>query len=81
MNELLLSLPNSVTSQLLRHALQVELPQGTVLHEAYERPQFAYFPLRGVCSIMTRTRTGHAVETGMLGNESCTGATISDGTG
>ncbi|MGI4758719.1 MAG: Crp/Fnr family transcriptional regulator [Janthinobacterium lividum] len=75
MNYLLSSLPNSMRHHLLRHAVQVEVTQGTVLHEPYEQPRFAYFPLRGVCSMMTRTRSGHAVETGMLGSESCTGAT------
>ncbi len=75
MNGFLASIPASVRTNLLRHAVKLELSCKTVLHEPYEQPQYAYFPLTGVCSVVTRTKSGHAVETAMLGDESCTGAT------
>lgn len=74
MNRFLNSLPDAITQHLLRRAEKVELPRGAMLHEPYRHPRYAYFPLTGVCSVVTRTSDGHAVETGMIGDEGCTAA-------
>jgi CRP-like cAMP-binding protein len=72
-NRILLALPDA-EYQTLRPCLSlVELPAQTTLHEPGERLEFAYFPNRGLISLLVVTREGKTVEVGMVGDEGLIG--------
>lgn len=72
-NHILLSLPES-EYQALRLSLSfVHMPHHASLHEPGERIEFAYFPNRGLVSLVVATRGGKTVEVGVIGNEGLVG--------
>src|ERR1700730_1641702 len=55
------------------HLEYVELPNHLVLHEAGSGLEFAYFPNRGLISLVVAMQDGRTAEAGVVGNEGFTG--------
>ncbi|MGH9545016.1 MAG: Crp/Fnr family transcriptional regulator [Terriglobales bacterium] len=55
------------------HLEYVELTNHLILHEAGEELEFAYFPNRGLISLVVEMEDGRSVEAGVVGNEGFTG--------
>jgi CRP-like cAMP-binding protein len=72
-NRILLSLPES-EYKILRPALTfVQMPHHASLHEPGEKIEFAYFPNRGLVSLVVAMREGKTVEVGVVGSEGLIG--------
>jgi CRP-like cAMP-binding protein len=72
-NKLLLSISDSDYGSLRPHLEYVGLPNHLVLHEAGGKLEFAYFPNRGLISLVVVMRDGKTAEAGIVGNEGFTG--------
>jgi CRP-like cAMP-binding protein len=78
-NAVLLSIPD-VEFDVLRPQLEfVSLPQRTILHEANQKLQTAFFLNTGMVSVVFTTRTGESVEVGVVGKEGFTPIPIAAG--
>ena len=78
-NNLLLSLPNHEFEQ-VRPALEfLDLPDHLKLHEPGQNVQYAYFPNRGMISLVVVTEDGRTVEVGVVGREGFAGAALAVG--
>ena len=73
-NQILTGLPHSEFHTLRPSLEGVELPAGMSLHEATQRVEFAYFPNRGLVSLIVAMKDGKAVEVGVVGEEGLIGA-------
>jgi hypothetical protein len=71
-NVILLSMVDSDYSSLRPHLEYVELPNHLVLHEAGRKLEFAYFPNRGLISLVVAMKDGKTAEAGVVGNEGFT---------
>ena len=71
-NAILLSTSDSDYSSLRPHLDYVNLPDHLVLHEA-GKVEFAYFPNRGLISLVVVMKDGRTAEAGIVGNEGFTG--------
>jgi CRP-like cAMP-binding protein len=58
------------------HLRSVNLPQGTILHEAGEAITFIYFPLSGMVSMLAVLKSGEAIEAGIVGPEGYVGGYV-----
>jgi CRP-like cAMP-binding protein len=72
-NTILLSISDSDYSSLRPHLEYVSLPNHLVLHEAGGKLEFAYFPNRGLISLVVVMKDGKTAEAGIVGNEGFTG--------
>jgi CRP-like cAMP-binding protein len=72
-NIILLSIDDSDYSSLRPHLEYVSLPNHLVLHEAGGKLEFAYFPNRGLISLVVVMKDGKTAEAGIVGNEGFTG--------
>jgi CRP-like cAMP-binding protein len=72
-NKLLLSISDSEYNSLRPHLEYVRLPNHLVLHEAGGRVDFAYFPNKGLVSLVVVMKDGKTAEAGVVGNEGFTG--------
>ena len=54
------------------HLELVHLPRARVLCEVGDTPEYVYFPLSGVISLLSSTDAGEVIEVGMVGNEGTT---------
>src|SRR5271165_5909952 len=72
-NIILLSISDSDYSSLRPHLEYVSLPNHLVLHEAGGKLEFAYFPNRGLISLVVVMKDGRTAEAGIVGNEGFTG--------
>jgi CRP-like cAMP-binding protein len=72
-NIILLSISDSDYSSLRPHLEYVCLPNHLVLHEAGGTLEFAYFPNRGLISLVVVMKDGQTAEAGIVGNEGFTG--------
>src|ERR1700683_3527659 len=72
-NIILLSISNNDYSALRPHLEYVSLPNHLVLHEAGRKLEFAYFPNRGLISLVVVMKDGRTAEAGIVGNEGFTG--------
>jgi CRP-like cAMP-binding protein len=78
-NNLLLSLPDHEFEQ-VRVALEyLDLPDHLNLHQPGEDVQYAYFPNRGMISLVVVTEDGRTVEVGVVGREGFSGAALAVG--
>lgn len=68
-NVILLSISDSEYSLFRPHLEYVELPSHLVLHEAGAKLEFAYFPNRGLISLVVAMEDGKTAEAGVVGNE------------
>ncbi len=78
-NIILLSISDVDFSSLRPHLEYVTLPNHLVLHEAGGRLEFAYFPNRGLISLVVVMEDGQTAEAGLVGNEGFTGTPASVG--
>jgi CRP-like cAMP-binding protein len=72
-NKILLSISDSDYGSLRSHLEYVRMPNHLVLHEAGGRLEFAYFPNRGLISLVVVMKDGRTAEAGVVGNEGFTG--------
>jgi CRP-like cAMP-binding protein len=72
-NIILLSISDSEYSALRPHLKSVSLPNHLVLHEGGGKLEFAYFPNRGLISLVVVMKDGRSAEAGIVGNEGFTG--------
>ncbi len=72
-NVILLSMVDSDYNSLRPHLEYVEFPNHLILHEAGRRLEFAYFPNRGLISLVVAMKDGRTAEAGVVGNEGFTG--------
>jgi CRP-like cAMP-binding protein len=72
-NIILLSISDSDYSLLRPHLEYVSLPNHLVLHEAGGKQEFAYFPNRGLISLVVVMKDGRTAEAGIVGKEGFTG--------
>jgi CRP-like cAMP-binding protein len=73
-NIILLSSSESDYSSLRPHLEYVSLPNHLVLHEPGEKLEFAYFPNRGLISLVVVMKDGKTAEAGIVGKEGFTGS-------
>jgi len=78
-NILLLSMSDGDYSSLRPHLQYVSLPSHLVLHEAGGKLESAYFPNRGLISLVVIMRDGRTAEAGVVGNEGFTGISVAVG--
>ncbi|MGA9814315.1 MAG: Crp/Fnr family transcriptional regulator [Terriglobales bacterium] len=72
-NAILLSISDIEYSLFRPHLEYVELPGHLVLHEAGGTLEFAYFPNRGLISLVVAMEDGKTAEAGVVGKEGFTG--------
>jgi CRP-like cAMP-binding protein len=72
-NIILLSVVESDYGSLRPHLEYVELPNHLILHEAGGKLEFAYFPNRGLISLVVAMKDGKTAEAGVVGSEGYTG--------
>jgi CRP-like cAMP-binding protein len=72
-NVILLSASDSDYASLRDGLEHMELPNHLVLHKASEKLQFAYFPNRGLISLVVTMADGKTAEAGVVGKEGFTG--------
>ena len=72
-NKILLSISDGDYSSLRPHLEYVRLPNHLVIHEAGAKLKFAYFPNRGMISLVVVMKNGKTAEAGIVGNEGFTG--------
>ncbi len=72
-NKILLSVPDSDYCSLRPYLEYVSLPNHLVVHEAGGKLDFAYFPNRGLISLVVVMKNGKTAEAGIVGNEGFTG--------
>ncbi len=72
-NIILLSTSDSDYNSLRPHLEYVGLPNHLVLHDGGGKLEFAYFPNRGLISLVVVMKDGRTAEAGIVGNEGFTG--------
>ena len=79
LNKILQSISDSDYNSLRPHLEFVSLPNHLVLHEAGGTLEFAYFPNRGLISLVVVMKDGKTAEAGIVGNEGFTGTAAAVG--
>ncbi len=72
-NLILLSISDSDYGSLRPYLEYVSLPNHLILHEVGGKLEFAYFPNRGLISLVVVMKNGGTAEAGIVGNEGFTG--------
>ena len=72
-NKILLSISDNEYNTVRPHLEYVRLPNHLVLHESGGKLEFAYFPNRGLISLVVVMKDGKTAEAGVVGNEGFTG--------
>jgi CRP-like cAMP-binding protein len=72
-NILLLSITDNDFRSLRPHLEYLDLPNHLILHEANDKLKFAYFPNRGMISLVVAMKDGKTAEAGIVGKEGFTG--------
>jgi CRP-like cAMP-binding protein len=78
-NLILRSTSDSDYISLRPHLEYVSMPNHLVLHEAGGKLEFAYFPNRGMISLVVVMKDGRTAEAGIVGNEGFTGTAAAAG--
>src|SRR5438105_10872844 len=78
-NKILLSIPESEYRHLSSHLEPFDLVPHEIIHESSHQLQFAYFPNRGLISLVVATEDGKTVEAGMVGSEGVAGVAAAVG--
>jgi CRP-like cAMP-binding protein len=73
-NLLLSSLSSGTRASLLKHAHAVELPTHTVLFAESSTPNYAYFLMSGLASVVTTMPNGDSAEISFIGREGLAGS-------
>jgi len=80
-NRMLLSASDNDYSLLRPHLEYISLPNHLVIHEAGAKLEYAYFPNRGLISLVVVMKDGKTAEAGITGNEGFTGTPAAVGLG
>jgi CRP-like cAMP-binding protein len=72
-NVILLSIVDDDYTYIRPHLEYIELPNHLVIHEAGSKVEFAYFPNRGLISLVVEMKDGKTAEAGVVGKEGFTG--------
>ncbi|MDT5293786.1 MAG: hypothetical protein QOJ76_666 [Acidobacteriota bacterium] len=75
-NRLLAALSRMEYERLVPHLERVHFPQGKVLYEVGDLVRRAYFPMRGMISLLSITKDGGTTEVAMVGREGVVGVPI-----
>lgn len=75
-NKILLGLPARECAAMLEKLEFMVLATHTVLHEAAENIEFAYFPNEGLASVLNVMSDGKSVEVGLLGTDGFVGTPL-----
>lgn len=75
-NRLLASLPREEYERLVPYLKPVFLDLKRELYQPNEPIDFVYFPLEGVCSLLSLTSEGQLIEVGTVGNEGMVGLPV-----
>lgn len=75
-NLILNSLTESEFNEISNKLEEVDMPLGDLLYSPYEKLEYVYFPLTSVISIVTLLENGSAIESGIIGREGVSGATV-----
>ncbi|MEY3825764.1 MAG: hypothetical protein RLZZ148_576 [Cyanobacteriota bacterium] len=75
-NQLLAALPDLEYERLEPHLEKVSLKRGQILHEAYEKIEYVYFPSRAMISLVSIMEDGSTTEIGLVGNEGMVGLPV-----
>jgi CRP-like cAMP-binding protein len=80
-NKILAALPHQEFGRVVEHLERVHMEKGEVVYLAGDTIRYAYFPVKGLLSLVSTTETGSTVELAMVGNEGIVGLTVIDRTG
>jgi CRP-like cAMP-binding protein len=80
-NKILAALSHQEFARVIRHLERVHLEKGEVVYVAGDTIRYAYFPVKGLLSLVSTTETGSTVELAMVGNEGIVGLTVINKTG
>src|SRR5215217_4645953 len=72
-NRILAALPHEEFTRFSHHLKTVHLEKGEAVYIAGDRIRHAYFPAKGLLSLLSTTETGSTVEVAMVGNEGMAG--------
>ena len=72
-NRILLALPDAEFGAIRPFLSWIPLPPHASLHEPGQRIEFAYFPNRGLVSLVVAMKEGKTVEVGVVGSEGLVG--------
>jgi CRP-like cAMP-binding protein len=78
-NSLLANLPADLLAHLMSKFTEVDLPARTILISSDRPIEHAYFPLRGLISLVKSLQDGSMVEVGLVGKEGFTGVPLALG--
>jgi hypothetical protein len=78
-NDVLLALPKNEFDSLFRKIELVSLPAGTILNEATERIDSAFFPNNGLVFFVTMMAGEKRVEVGVTGKDGFVGVPLAAG--
>lgn len=72
-NRLLATLSNEELDRLLAHAEIIRLPKSKIINYPGDQVLYAYFPNKGLISLLSMTESGATIEVGMVGDEGMIG--------
>jgi CRP-like cAMP-binding protein len=72
-NRLLLAAPNDEFRVIRPHLQFLDFPHHLSLHQPHRIGKFAYFPNRGLISLVVELKDGKSVEAGLVGHEGVSG--------
>lgn len=78
-NKILLGIPEAEYRLIRPDLTFLDLPHHLYLHEARQKIEYAYFPNRGMISLVIVMEGGKSVEVGVLGREGFAGAPLAVG--
>src|SRR5579885_2711215 len=78
-NQILNSIPESEYNLIRPKMKAVDLQHKTIIHEASEKIEHAYFLNQGLASLVVLTRDGHSVEVAIVGREGIVGTPLAVG--
>jgi CRP-like cAMP-binding protein len=78
-NKLLAALPGKEYERILPDLEQISCSFGESIYESSERPNYAYFPITSVVSLVYTMLDGASPEMGMVGNEGLIGIALFTG--
>ncbi len=75
-NRLLAALPASVKKNFFSHLKLVELKLGDVIYESGQAPEYVYFPVDCIISLLYVMLNGSSAEISVVGNEGMVGVAV-----
>jgi CRP-like cAMP-binding protein len=75
-NRVLAALPREEYERLSPHLEMIKIPTGKIVYHVGEHMRYAYFPKRGMFSLLSTTGDGRTIEVGTIGSEGMTGTPL-----